>query len=258
MKFLIQTVQGRIIHDFNLELYNSLDYQKNWKGNDVSIVFSELSDIPNLREKYPDIASYVPSGTIEFVFKFIDTYLGSGLSKLVCPIEAIDPDTHCFYKKEYLLDFIKEHKDDYREGVFIKSGTKFKAPVNDRYTCSDSRLKDLPEDRYQLKPYYPDICQEFRAFVYSGRILDIKRYSYDSRNCLYGYKLDKDFVDDCVKRFSYLPAFTIDFGICKGNKTILLEVHELFSCGTYGFSDYEHYPWMLERAFTNLINDIIP
>ena len=39
------------------------------------------------------------------------------------------------------------------------------------------------------------------------------------------------------------PAYTIDVGV-NDDGTFLIEIHDFFSCGLYGFADYKNLPLM--------------
>lgn len=57
-----------------------------------------------------------------------------------------------------------------------------------------------------------------------------------------------------IKQYITAPiAYTLDVGISDG-KTVVIEVHDFFSCGFYGFSDHTIIPFMFSRWFIEYIN----
>jgi hypothetical protein len=50
-------------------------------------------------------------------------------------------------------------------------------------------------------------------------------------------------------------AYTLDVGILhNSDDTVVIEVHDFFSCGFYGFSDHRVIPFMFSRWFNEYIN----
>lgn len=199
-------------------------------------------------------------------------FVGSGCSKDICPVGSL----------EFCLDYYKalgislrpknipQELSLFTGGVwrmqsgdeplvspdliwpghqeFIKSDTKFKYPGNGLYESFSEFKKTKyydPNDTYQVSRYIPDIVNEWRIFVYNGEVLDCKCYFSDS-------PLDikvpnRERVLEMVKKID-LPAFTLDLGCSKSMKDILIEVHDFFSCGLYGFADYNKLPYMFFRS----------
>ena len=59
-------------------------------------------------------------------------------------------------------------------------------------------------------------------------------------------------INDMIKAFKSAPiAYTLDIGISQG-KTFVIEVHDFFSCGLYGFNSI-NYPQMLHRWYKDYI-----
>jgi len=48
-------------------------------------------------------------------------------------------------------------------------------------------------------------------------------------------------------------AYTLDVGVVN-DKTYIIEVHDFFSCGLYGFSNHQILPFMFSRWFNSFIN----
>jgi hypothetical protein len=51
-------------------------------------------------------------------------------------------------------------------------------------------------------------------------------------------------------------AYTLDVGIKTETKeTVIIEMHDFFSCGLYGFNDPFRYPYMLSQWFHEFIRN---
>ena len=102
-------------------------------------------------------------------------------------------------------------------------------------------------NHFQVSEVMDDIESEWRCFIYNGELVDLKCYSGDP------FKVpSKQYIDVCIKNFKSAPiAYTLDICTRSGGHTIpaeVIEVHDFFSCGLYGFNDSK-YPLMLWRWF---------
>ena len=71
---------------------------------------------------------------------------------------------------------------------------------------------------------------EFRVFVLYGEIIDVRRYGGR-----WDIHCSKEVIDSCVQDFDGAPnAYTLDMGITKDGETILIEVNNTCSIGSYG------------------------
>lgn len=228
IKFLIQTIDGEIVHDFCFELIRSIEYQK-WKRIEMDYELATLEEIKNL-EWNKDL---IPIGTIEFVFSFLKYVL----EKETTPKPINNPFNN-------RIGMVGEFKD-LPEKFFIKSMEIFKDPRNGIVRRED--FKEFP-GTWQISNI-ENIRSEWRCFVREGKILALQPYNGDPLVFPNPVEITK-YVG---KYKDLLPAYTMDFAINEKNKTIPIEVHEFFSCGLYGFSDYNNLPWMFIRAWQNII-----
>src|SRR5690554_1952558 len=115
--FLIQTIEGQVKHDFSFALIEAIEYQ-NWlnKGSHEYV----LSDIEDIFEH--DFTGYVPSGTIQFVKKFISSY--HNIEKIK-PINIPNVLMWNEYLKRYIT-FAHEGLHIFDEDKFVKSDTSIK------------------------------------------------------------------------------------------------------------------------------------
>lgn len=71
---------------------------------------------------------------------------------------------------------------------------------------------------------------EFRVFVLYDEIIDVRRYGGEWNVCC-----EKVVVEACVKKYSgTFSAYALDFGITENGETLLIEVNNTCSIGSYG------------------------
>lgn len=71
---------------------------------------------------------------------------------------------------------------------------------------------------------------EWRAFIRYGKVLDVRRYSGDWR-----LHYNAEIIEKAVEAYKSQPAaFAIDFGLTDKGNTVLIEVNDGFSIGSYG------------------------
>lgn len=92
-----------------------------------------------------------------------------------------------------------------------------------------------------------DFKTEWRCFIRYKEILDIRRYKggWDT-------KLDVEIIKNAINSFTSQPnAYALDFGVDENNDTILVEVNDGHSLGTYGLSS-SHYAKFLSARWSQL------
>ena len=88
---------------------------------------------------------------------------------------------------------------------------------------------------------------EWRCFIRYKEILDIRRYKGD-----WDTKIDLQTVQSAVSSFISQPsAYALDFGVDENGETILVEVNDGHSLGTYGLSS-SHYAKFLSARWSEL------
>lgn len=217
--FLIQTINGKIKHDFSFALLESIEYQK-WLRNDLSFKI-RLTD----HNIWPN---YIPIGSVEFVSKYLENYYGLIPKPKNIPIELIG--------KEWTgREIINGTEKDITGIKFVKS--------NDRIKSFTEICNEAPEGNYQISDLI-NIESEWRAFVYEGKLVGLQNYSGD-----FTIFPDVNKIEAMIREYKTQPiAFTLDVAI-SNNNTVVIEVHDFFSCGLYGFSDHRILPFMFSRWF---------
>lgn len=221
VKFLIQTVDNKIVHDFCFELIKAIDFQK-WKG------YSDMSYI--LSDNVVKDKTIVPIGSVDFVTNFVQQF-NSGfkfkpknIPKLLLTDEFCGRDVY-----NVKVNGIVKLKND----KFVKS--------NDIIKFSDNGVKNeiSVDGNYQISELV-DIVSEYRCFIKNGKLVGVKHYCGDFKQFP-----NINTIDKMIETYNDAPcAYTLDIGILSDNRTVMIEVHDFFSCGLYGFSEYNILPFM--------------
>lgn len=225
MKFLIQTINGNVKHDFSFTLLESIEYQ-NWLRDDkpFEVFFTDDLTTPN----------YIPIGSVEFVCKYLFDYYGLIPKPKNIPVELID-------KKWTGRTIINGTEKDIIGEKFVKS--------NDRIKSFAEICKTAPKGNYQISDLI-NIESEWRAFIYKGELVGLQNYSGE-----FDIFPNVDKIKDMINVYKSQPiAFTLDVAI-SNNDTVVIEVHDFFSCGLYGFSDHKILPFMFSRWFYSFVNN---
>lgn len=272
MRFLVQVIDNQGIrevkHDFCMEAAKSIEYMKwhDYMNEDEHSVryctYDEL--VSGLIDGYDrisptdgdDIVSdYIPIGTIEFVFAYIDRYVRNGASKEIRPLNI--PERLLKYSGRDTKNFVISSREDrlniskmYKDQIFIKSNTEIKCPYNGYYDNKDILDNEIiPDGEYQISNIIP-IMAEFRVFVFQDNVVGIHYYLGDFMSFPSICKIKEILHDYEWAKYDDVPvAFTLDVGVTAFGETVLMECHEFFSCGLYGFRDYRHLPYMFTKGF---------
>ena len=261
MKFLVQTISNedvfKIQHDFTCELEHAVRYYK-WKGVEHVLHHCSIEELEHLDETHKD---FVPVGTIEFVMKFIGKFIKPDGSAEIKPLNIPENMFNPKFSGRRIQNF--EINGQTREQVFneistwttpllfIKSNEVLKSPLNGMYNMSDIMDSEkLPDGNYQVSEHVK-IVSEYRCFVYQGKLKGVQFYSGDFTTFP-----DRDKIFDLVRSLNTdeneTTGYTFDVYVTPDGNTYLMEMHEFFSCGLYGFCDYDILPYMFYRTFLNI------
>lgn len=217
MKFLIQTISGEIKHDFSFALMESFNYHK--QINDKEFKYSLTDETTE--------AECVPVGSVEFVSNYMQVYHYLEVKPINIPSEL--------FRFANRLVFNGTEKD-VNSDVFIKSMDKIKSIVGIH--------ESAPKGNYQISDIIDNIISEWRVFVFHKEIVGLKNYSGE-----FDVFPDMDTIRAMVDSYVSSPiAYTLDVAIINEG-TVVIEVHDFFSCGLYGFDDYKVLPYMFSQSF---------
>lgn len=233
MKFIIQTIEGQIVHDFSFELLKAIKYQ-DWLGNtDIQYVLSDNGIL---------YSGYIPIGSNEFVIEYLKKYYGKEPKPINVPAQLLNSK----YTNRVIFNGTANDILDDGKFKFIKSNDKLKSDIG-IVRCNPG----LTGKSYQISEVIPDINSEWRAFVYKQKLVGLQNYSGE-----FDLFPDVNIIKEMIQVYTDSPvAYTLDVAIHHDNTlTSVIEVHDFFSCGLYGFNDYRILPFMYERWFNEFVN----
>ena len=238
MTFLIQTVNNEIVHDFSFQLIDAIKYN-NWYRDKKIYDYILLNNVPNAIDLDMSFDNYIPIGTVEFVHEFIKKYYTFVPKPLNVPEELF---------KYADREIFNGNEKDIKNGYFIKSNDIIKSETN--------RLFIHPSSTWFIKGNYQisekiEILSEWRAFVYYNKLVGLQNYSGD-----FTIFPNIQRLNNMIKDYKNSPtAYTLDVGIKDNLDTVIIECHEFYSCGLYGFSDNKILPQMFSIAFNEIIKN---
>jgi hypothetical protein len=256
MRFLIQKCSKQVRHDFAFTLLEAIhfnDWLLDREKITVKFINTEFDPVQKVFTKLefkPIYEKYVPVGSIEFVTAFLQHFYGLTPKPQNIPKELLRP--------EFLQRFVFNGTEKEIEGEkFVKSNDRIKS-----YTEFVNDKTDVPEGNYQISDIVP-IESEWRAFVFRNKLRGLECYSGD-----FTMFPDVEQIERMIR--VYAPnapiAYTLDVGI-NGEaaielevddyndswNTFIIEVHDFFSCGLYGFAELNLLPQMLHSWFWQYI-----
>lgn len=236
--FLIQAIDGHVIHDFSFTLLEAIRYN-NWYYNEkiYDYIFTETTDKPSI-----SLDSVVPIGSVEFVLDFLKKYYGIDNIK---PINIPPELNKLEYTKRRVINSSQLDEVPYlpSQEVFVKSCDKIK-----EFT-QIIKYKDIPQNGNFIISDVITIDSEWRAFVFEQKLVGLQNYLGD-----FTLFPDVSLIKDMISQYkSSPPAYTLDVGINEKG-TFIIEVHPFFSCGLYGFADYKLLPRMFISTWKELIS----
>ena len=89
------------------------------------------------------------------------------------------------------------------------------------------------------------LVSEYRGFVHRGEIIGLRHYHGDFR-----FYPDTKIADDALANFEGCPvACSMDWGVTRDGKTVLIEVNDAYALGCYGLDRLLYASMMRDRWF---------
>jgi hypothetical protein len=259
IKFLIQKIDGEVRHDFAFTLLESIRF-KNWLNNtkDNKIKFlntsADLKEIESFIPLFKPIHfKYVPIGSVEFVCAFLKHFYDLTPKPVNVPEELFYHPSFDFTKRRIFNGTEK----DFKGKLFVKSNTKIKGVCG---ILNEKEPYELPVGEYQFSGVLTIIESEWRAFVYKGKLVGLQNYAGDFTKFP-----SVGIIKEMIETYKSAPiAYTLDIGVGRDvydnengmfqySETFVIEAHDFFSCGLYGFADHAILPNMFYQWFWQYI-----
>lgn len=239
MEFLIQTYKGEVEHDFSFTLIQQIKAHNEFHSKDpITYTCSGKTDIGGKNPK-----AIIPVGSVQFMLEYFNRWFGF-IPKPVNIPPALR--MYEFTKRGTQIINLPQNLNENNSNaiLFIKSNTKLKG-----FTGQVVDLTTLPADEYLVSEFI-DLQSEWRGFVHRGELLDLRNYSGNPFNFP-----NVDIIRNMIEQYTNAPiAYTIDVAVTNNEQTVIIECHEFFSCGLYGF-DHHKLPWMLSQAYHEIIKN---
>jgi hypothetical protein len=255
MKFLIQKINGEIRHDFAFTLLESIRF-KNWltrnnKKDEIKVKFLDYIEVQEPSDIYPIQfkpfhKDYVPIGSVEFVTEFLSHFHDLTPEPINVPEELFGMAGRNIFNGNHLS------LENQAGKFFVKSNDKIKG-FAELIECFDNGNQgtkysiSIPIGNYQFSEYVGDIESEWRVFVYEDKMVGLQNYCGDF-TVFPSVKKIKQMIDGFEANGNSPTAYTLDVGV-SDHDTIIIEIHDFFSCGLYGFANHSVLPYMFYRWF---------
>jgi hypothetical protein len=230
-RFLIQTNDNNWpTEGFGYTAVEAVKYN-NWLRGDSVYDYALLSRKSLIVGDFTVQPNDVPVGSVEFA---LDVFARQGVSD-IRPLNV----------PQELFRFCKRRVGYFTTLVHLNGQWMVKdASV---IKNNDNGIMLLPNDSegdFFASEYVSDIAAEWRVFVHKGEPVTMKCYAGDE-----WVLPEKRYIRDVVNAYSPIrDTFTLDLIVKKSGNTDILEIHDFFSCGLYGFEDLSVLPLMWAKA----------
>lgn len=219
MTFLIQSDKNKYpIQDFGdtvIRTVNEANWLFNYKKYDFTLTERINDTVLN--------SNYVPVGSVEFCLEWYKN-MGTNIHPLNIPKELWQ-----FVKHKIFTGKLLPSNGGY---WMVKDIGVIKHPDNGYKQSYNGDEKFFSE-------VVQDVVSEWRLFVSRGRIVGCQCYLGD-----FWMHPDKDYCNSIVSSYDN-QAYTLDVMVSRSRGTDILELHDFFSCGLYGFAHAKYLPLML-------------
>jgi hypothetical protein len=141
-----------------------------------------------------------------------------------------------FTKRDIRIGSIKSFQDENVFPLFVKP-TKPKLFTGMVVSSADelgylAQMDLAAEESTVIVSSVVNFVAEYRVFVIDGKAIDCRMYAGN-----FEITPDFNFIRECIKSYVSQPiGYAIDFGVTDKGETMLIEVNDGYSIGTYGFN----------------------
>lgn len=255
MKFLIQignNPEMPIEHDFTFTLMKAIEYWR-WrrKTEPIGYLFTTYDYFitDGVERKDINYKDYCPIGSVEFVLKFYELVWGiHNIKPINVPISLLSYAGRNIFNSTAGPDNIPWVGERY-----IKSHDIIKDSLSG--VCDFEEYQKITKGDFQISDIV-DVDVEYRCFVLNNELLGVHYYSGD-----FTILPDLDKIEEIIHVYKAngLPpsAYTLDiYSGDFGDTFHIMEIHDFFSCGLYGFANLDKLPIMFWRSHLDKIKNI--
>lgn len=224
MKNIIIEVDNNseIIQDFCFFAKQSAKYKNQLHYHEYNIEYKPINNL-TIEDKYS-----IPIGCIQFIHKWFE------LNEIPIPKPINIPfelNNYFFLNRNIRYGTIN---DITNFPVFIKPNNDIKLFTGDVFE-NKGQFKLISELKPDTELLISDailIESEWRGFIYNKKLVGIKHYLGDFTLCP-NFK----FIEQIIKSYENSPiSYSINIGI-NDTDNFLIEIHDFYSVGLYGFND---------------------
>lgn len=244
MNFLIQGENNFPEFDFGWELIKSIEFQEKElkeKRDLETLTIKNLKWFSDQLHQYGEYRKWCPIGSIEFVHKYFEIF------NIPIPKPINIPEKLWLYSGLRPRNaYSNEQLARDNRFCFIKNKDKIKHLDN-----GPAKKTSSEKTNWQITDYLSEgFLSEWRCFVFNGRLLDCKIYSGD-----WNVPPNEDYIKEAIKLWRDAPCcYTLDVGVSSPPNTMyntcIIEAHNFYSCGLYGFSNRLKLPQMFGQWYS--------
>lgn len=137
--------------------------------------------------------------------------------------------------------------------IFVKPAIYSKAFIAGVITKPETiyAFKDFSDDTELFFSEVIDIVSEYRGYVIDGELKGLKHYMGNIR-----IFPDVTVIDNAISSYKNAPVgYSIDFGITRDGRTLLIECNDGWSLGNYGLNDVT-YSTLLAKRWIELTKSV--
>ena len=220
--------------DFQYHLRKAIEFQ-NWKNNEKEHAIKEYSDFNYEKD------CYVPIGSVEFVDGYLNKHFNLQPEPIQIPASLMEER---YTKRECGRTNGFQLMNDFH-GYFYKGLNRYKDPDGGIYNG-----EELDGEKMFFFSEIIEIESEWRGFVFKGELVGLQNYLGDFTKFP-----NVSLIKEMINNFEEQPkAYTIDVGINDSNETFIIEIHDFYSVGFYGFQDYNKIPVMFSQWYYQFLS----
>ena len=236
--FILQNLNTGRPQEFAWQARELIEAENQWQNGKEEPIAYQMATLEQLQNQPSTIdKNAVPVGSLEFCSYMLQNIGLRPVTALNIPPMLRNPDitgrnVYCLADYDALHTFM-EFQDPLQK-FFIKPGDFAKRfPTVEIMAKSISQFESIPGPYFLSFPFLDEIDAEWRIFFHRGKIVDARPYILDRWVCP-----QKEFAENILGQWPNAPAAgTLDIAVLRSGRNVLLETHQLISCGLYGFEE---------------------